>query len=203
MRASDAYVLGLTGGICCGKSEAARVMKEMGAYHIDADGISRNLTKQGGEALPAIRAQFGDEVFEGSVLNRRALGAAVFGDVAKRRALEGILHPLIQRDVMRALSAAGQSGAKVALLDVPLLFETGMDALCDEVWVLTASRAVQVSRIVARDGLPREQAEARIASQMSAEEREKRASRVINTEKPLEKTQTEIAYLFQQLLKRL
>ena len=204
MRANNVYVLGLTGGICCGKSEAARLLRQLGAYHIDADAISRALTAPGGEALPAIRQIFGDGVFrEDGSLNRQALGDLVFGDPAQKRALEGILHPLVQRNMLRMLDEADQGEAKVALLDVPLLFETGMDALCDEVWVMSARREIQIQRIMARDGLNQQQAEARVDSQMDPEEREKRAGRVISSEKPLDKMQAEITGLYQQLLKKL
>ena len=140
---------------------------------------------------------------EDGSLNRQALGDLVFGDPAQKRALEGILHPLVQRNMLRMLDEADQGEAKVALLDVPLLFETGMDALCDEVWVMSARREIQIQRIMARDGLNQQQAEARVDSQMDPEEREKSAGRVISSEKPLDKMQAEITGLYQQLLKKL
>ena len=199
MRANKPYVVGLTGGTGTGKTEAAKYLESLGAARFDADEASRAVTAPGGEALPAIRAQFGDEVFfPDGTLNRRALGDIVFSDTALRRALEGIIHPLVQHRMLTQMDDAAKDGVKIIILDVPLLFETGMDALCDETWSLTTDPQIQISRIVARDGLTREQAQARIDSMMPAEERNARATRVINTDQPLEKTRQVLAQLYRQ-----
>jgi len=199
--ANKAFVLGLTGGIGCGKSKAAEHLSSLGAKHIDADAISRALTAENGEALPEIRRVFGDEVFfEDGRLNRRALGDVVFNDPAAKRALEAIIHPLVQRKAMDEIESAEEA---VAVLDVPLLFETGMDVLCDECWTLSASTEVQVQRVMERDGLSEEQALARISSQMTMEERDSRADKVISSERPIEKTRSELASLYAQLLRRI
>lgn len=203
MLANKPYVLGLTGGIGCGKSEAAKCLEGLGAVHVDADGISRSLTAPGGDALPAIREQFGDEVFASDgTLDRAALGRIVFDSAPHRRALEGILHPMIQNRMWQAIEQAGRQGAKVVVLDVPLLFETGMDVLCDEIWTVTADGETQLSRVTAR-GLTVEEAQARIASQMDAEERNAKANRVIRTDRSVERTQAELTSLYQQLIKKL
>ncbi|MCQ2437753.1 MAG: dephospho-CoA kinase [Clostridia bacterium] len=202
MLANKPYVLGLTGGIACGKSQAAAYLVSLGAFHIDADAESKALTAENGAALPEIRSRFGDEVFhEDGTLDRKALGDVIFNDSNRRRELEGILHPLIQRRVMDRMAEAAANGVAVVMLDVPLLFETGMDAICDETWVLRAEYETQCERIMER-GFTREQAEARIASQMSDEERCDRATRVISTERPAEKTCAELNGLYQQLLKK-
>ena len=201
MPANKAFVLGLTGGIGCGKTEAAKYLASLGALHIDADAISRSLTAENGEALDEIRRIFGDEVFfEDGQLNRRALGDLIFHDPACKRALEGIIHPLVQRHAMDAIESCE---APVAVLDVPLLFETGMDVLCDECWTMSAEAEVQIERVMDRDGLSREQAQARIDCQMPMEERNARARRVINSNRPIEKTRSELASLYAQLLKRI
>lgn len=203
MLANKPYIIGLTGGIGCGKSEAAAFLKSLGAVHVDADGISRALTAEDGEALPAIRAQFGDGVFgPDGALNRQALAGIVFRSEPHRRALEGILHPMVQSRAWTEIERAGAQGEKVVVLDVPLLFETGMDVLCDETWTVTAGEETQLARVMAR-GLTLEDAQARIASQMPAEERNARATRVINTDRSIEKTQAELAALYQQVLKKL
>ena len=204
MSANRPYIIGLTGGIGTGKSEAAKFLASLGAVHLDADAISHELTEPGGEALEPIRAEFGEGVFrEDGTLDRRALANITFSDPARKRALEAILHPRIQRDIMRGIDRAAEEGAKVVILDVPLLFETGMDALCDETWVLSADPETQVARVMMRDRVEREQVEARIQNQMPAEEKEKLATQVIPTERPMEKTQAELAALYQQVLKRL
>lgn len=204
MPANKTYVVGLTGGIGCGKSEAAKYLCSLGAKHIDADAISRSLTAEGGKALPELRRIFGDGIFndDGS-LNRRALGDLVFSDVASKRALEGVIHPLVQRQVMDEIAAASAAGIPVTILDVPLLFETGMDVLCDETWTMSVPPEVQVRRVQARDGMTEEQARARIAGQLPMEERNARANKVINSDRPVEKTQAELNALYMQLLRRI
>lgn len=203
MPANKPYIVGLTGGIGCGKSEAANCLRELGAVHVDADEISRSLTAQGGEALPAIRERFGDGVFsEDGTLDRAELGRIVFESAPHRRLLEGIIHPLVQRRTLAEIEKAGLRGDRVVVLDVPLLFETGMDVLCDETWAVTAGAETQLIRVMSR-GLTAEQAQARIDSQMSADERSARATRIINTDRPIERTRAELTSLYQQLLKRL
>ena len=165
MPANKAYVLGLTGGIASGKSEAAKILKALGAKHVDADAISRELTAKDGAALSEIRAVFDADVFEADgTLNRRALGTVVFSDPKKKRVLEGIQHPMIRQRMEEEIRTAGREGYAVALLDVPLLFEAGMDGLCDEVWTLSVDERTQIRRIVMRDGLTETQARARIAA---------------------------------------
>ncbi len=204
MSASKPYIIGLTGGIGTGKSEAAKFLASLGAVHLDADAVSHALTAPDGEALAPIRAEFGDQVFhEDGTLDRQALADITFADDERRRALEAILHPRIQRELMRGIDRAAEEGAKIVILDVPLLFETGMDALCDETWVLSTNTETQVARVMMRDHIDRERAEARIRSQMPNEEREKLATQVISSERPMEKTQAELAALYQQTLKRL
>lgn len=202
MSANNTLIIGLTGGIGSGKSVAADHLSSLGAIRVDADGISRSLTAPGGEALPAIREQFGDGVFfEDGTLNRRALGDIVFADTRARHALEAIIHPRVQHAVIRRIDEARASGADAVLLDVPLLFETGMDALCDVTWALTADRETRIQRVMSRDNLTREQVESRVASQMSDEERGRCATHVIRNEQSLEKLKSEVSALYQQLLK--
>ena len=196
--------MGLTGGMGCVKSEAARYLESLGARHVDADAISRSLTAPGGAALPAIRARFGDDVFlPDGALDRRAMAERVFGDAASRRALEAILHPLVQRQMVDEIEAAGREGVAVTILNVPLLFESGMDVLCDETWAMSAPEAAQLQRIRARDGLSERDARARLDAQLSMSERNARASRVIDSERPIEKTRAELKQLYQQLLRRI
>ena len=121
MLANKPYVIGLTGGIGCGKSEAAKFLSTLGAAHLDADAISHELTEAGGAALPEIRRVFGEAAFnaDGS-LDRASLGKLVFGNEPARRALEGIIHPLVQREMLTRMDEAAMNGAAVVILDVPL-----------------------------------------------------------------------------------
>ena len=203
MLANKPYVIGLTGGIGCGKSEAAKFLSTLGAAHLDADAISHELTEAGGAALPEIRRVFGEAAFnaDGS-LDRASLGKLVFGSDPARRALEGIIHPLVQREMLTRMDAAAKAGASVVILDVPLLFETGMDALCDETWTLYLPREKQVARVVTRDGLTREAAEARVDSQMAAEKRNALATHAVNTDQPIERTRAELESLYRAAVKK-
>ena len=198
------YIIGLTGGIACGKSTVAAHLAQQGLTVIDADALSRQVTAPGGEALAPIAETFGAGVFtEDGQLNRKALGEIVFSDPQMRRLLEGIIHPLVQRKTVQAIREAGQQGQKAVVLDVPLLFETGMDALCDECWVVALDSEVQISRLMQRDSLSRAEAEKRIASQMSQEEKIKRANVLIRNNRPLEQTLSEINGLLRDLKRRL
>ncbi len=197
------YVVGITGGIGSGKTAATDFLAEQGALVIDADVESRALTAENGDALPKIRETFGDAVFnEDGTLNRRALGEIVFNDEAQRRALEGILHPMVQHRMMQKIRQAGQDGVSFLFLSVPLLFETGMDALCDETWCLSLTPEEQLERVMERDHLSRSEALARIESQMPLEEKAARASLVIRTNRPIEATRLELAGLLRELRRR-
>ena len=198
------FILGLTGGIASGKSAAAEYLGSLGAVVLDADAISHHLTGPGGEALEAIKGFFGPSVFNpDGTLNRRALGELVFHDPSQRRALEGIIHPMVQRRMLKEIDAAREKGQEVVVLNVPLLFESAMDALCNETWVMALDKESQVKRVMARDALSREEALARVDSQMSLEDKIARANRVIQTGRPIEQTRQELSQLYRDLRKRI
>lgn len=141
------------------------MLRQLGAPVIDADALSRALTAPGGAALPALRAHFGDGVFDGPCLNRRALGQLVFGDDQARGALEGILHPLVYAAMEQSIADLADQGNPIAVLEIPLLYETGYDAQVDEVWLTVLPPELQLSRLMARDGLSEADALSRIHSQ--------------------------------------
>ena len=182
----------------------AEYLEKQGLFVIDADAISHEVTAPGGEALAPIAEAFGQGVFTpDGQLNRRALGELVFSDVGLRRTLEGIIHPLVQRKTVQAIREAGQKGEKAVVLNVPLLFETGMDALCDECWVVSLDRETQIKRLMARDALSASEAEKRIESQMSQDDKLRRANVVIKTGRPIELTHAELNGLLRELKRRL
>jgi dephospho-CoA kinase len=173
------YIIGLTGGIASGKSTLSRALLDMGAHVIDADKISHELTIVDGVALPAIREAFGDRVFTEEALDRRALGDMVFADAAALDRLNGIMRPLIQAEMLRQIDSLSDQPALI--LDVPLLYEAGLDKLCDEVWCAWVPRWQQLRRLMRRDGLSLRQALQRVNSQMPGREKARRANHVINT----------------------
>lgn len=198
------YIVGLTGGIASGKSEASRYLETLGANTLDADVISRELTAPFGSLLPAIRELFGDEVFRlDDTLNRQRLGEIIFNDDEARRKLDALMHPAIQKAMLDAIDELEAKGEALVFLVVPLLFETGMDVLCDECWLVSASREIQLERLMERDGLNEDEANARIDSQMSLEEKQERSNEIIENDKTREKMYSELQALYNQLIKKL
>ena len=192
-------VLGLTGGIACGKSTISLTLKELGAVIVDGDVLSRELTAENGPALPDIRRAFGDDVFhpDGS-LNRRALGSIVFADGKARATLDGIMQPLLLTLILRDMEDARNNGAAVCVLDMPLLYEKGLERLCDRVWCAYVPRETQLERLMQRDGFTREEAEDRLRSQLPAEEKAARADVVIDTSGPMDYTKGYVISLYAQ-----
>ena len=195
--------IGLTGGIACGKSNVSARLRELGAVIIDGDVLSRELTAPGGAALPDIRQVFGDSVFyPDGTLNRRALGAAVFGHDDMRAKLDGIMQPLLLTMILRGIEDAQQDGAAMCVLDMPLLYEVGLDRLCDRVWCVYIPEEMQLERLMARDGFTRDEAAARLRSQMPAAEKAGRADVVIDTSGSIEYTCSMIPALYEAELAR-
>ena len=173
-------VIGLTGGIGMGKSTAAAAFRRAHLPVFDADAEVHKLQAKGGAALPAIAAQFPGSVSDG-VLQRPVLRQAVLGHPDALRALERILHPRVRAAERRFLAQARSSGAKVAVLDVPLLFETGGERRVDEIVVVSAPRAIQIARVRRRQKMAPEQIAAVLARQMPDAEKRRRADHVIHT----------------------
>lgn len=175
-------IIGLTGGIACGKSTISLTLRELGAAIVDGDMLSRELTKPEGAALPAIRARFGSSVFHpDGTLNRRALADVIFHDDAARQALDDIMQPMLLALIRRDIDAARESGAAACILDMPLLYEAGLETLCDRVWCAWIPTETQLERLMARDGLSPADAQARLDSQLPASEKAARADVVIDT----------------------
>lgn len=192
-------IIGLTGGIACGKSTISLTLRELGAVIIDGDVLSRQLTQPGGAALPAIRERFGAGMFlPDGTLDRRALGDAIFSSDDLRAALDGIMQPLLLRMILQGIEDARQRGAAVCVLDMPLLYEKNLDGLCDRVWCASIPRETQLERLMARDGFTREQAEMRLASQMPSEEKAARADVVIDTSGSIQYTKERIIERYAQ-----
>lgn len=190
-------VLGLTGGIACGKSTISQTLSELGAVIVDGDLLSRELTMSGGAALPDIRAAFGDGVFHpDGTLNRRALGAVVFADDTARDKLDAIMQPLLLTLILRSIEDARLSGAAVCVLDMPLLYEKDLDRLCDRVWCAYIPRETQLARLMQRDGFTPEEAENRLRSQLPAEEKAAHADVVIDTSGPMDYTKECVISLY-------
>jgi dephospho-CoA kinase len=173
-------VLGLTGSIGMGKSTAARMLKRLRVPVHDSDATVHRLLSRGGAAVPLIEWEFPGSVRDGAV-DRAALGAIVFRDTTALRRLEAILHPLVQRSQRRFLASCASRRIPVAVLDIPLLYETGGERRVDAVIVVTAPPATQRARVLARPGMTREKLEGILTRQMPDREKRRRADYVVAT----------------------
>ena len=182
-------VIGLTGGIACGKSTISQELRNLGCAVIDADQLSRALTAPGGAALPLIRSTFGDAVFQADgSLNRAALGKLVFSDDAERARLDGLMAPLLLSATQEALDRCRGESRDLCFLDCPLLYEKGYDRFCDSVWCVWLPEEIQLTRLMNRDGYTREEALSRIHSVLSSDEKAARADVVLDNSGPMEYT---------------
>jgi dephospho-CoA kinase len=190
------FVLGLTGSIGMGKSTTARLFKEAGVPVHESDAAVHQLYD--GEAVPAIAAVFPDAVIGGKV-DRDRLAARVLGDPAALRRLESLVHPLVRASADRFLSEAKARGAKIAVLDIPLLFETGGEDRVDAVVVVTAPPDLQRARSLERPGMTAEKFEAIVAKQMSDVEKRKRADFVVDTSRGLAAARDQVDAILQAI----
>ncbi len=194
-------LIGLTGGIACGKSTVSRMLAARGAVIVDADVVARDVVELGTPGLAQVVAAFGGGVLDAKGrLDRKAMGARVFGDGAARKTLEGILHPLIAQESMTRLAAAGASGAPIVVYDAPLLIEAGRGDLFRPLVVVSAPEGVQIERLLNRDGLDEPAARARIAAQMPVAEKAALADHVVDNGGTLEQTEAQVSALWEALV---
>src|SRR6202050_5615567 len=182
-------ILGLTGSIGMGKSTTAKLFAEAGVPVYDADATVHRLYE--GEAAPAIEAAFPGSTVGGKV-DRTRLSAQVVHDPAAMKRLEQIVHPMLGASRQKFLDDAEQSGAPVAVVDVPLLYETGGEKRVDAVVVVTTSPEIQHERILTRDNMTAEKLEAILARQMPDAEKRKRADFVVDTSHGLDPVRARI-----------
>jgi dephospho-CoA kinase len=190
--------VGLTGGVASGKSTVSAMLADLGAVVIDADLLAREVVAPGTEGLKEIVAAFGPEVVtESGELDRPAMGTIVFGDEARRRTLEAIIHPRV-RARGAELEAAAPPGA-VVVHDIPLLAETGQGGAFDAVVVVDVPVEVQVERMTGLRGMSAQDAEARVRSQATREQRLAVATYVIDNTGTLEDLRDKVTEVFEKL----
>jgi dephospho-CoA kinase len=191
-------ILGLTGSIGMGKSTTAKLFAEAGVPVYDADATVHMLYE--GEAVPAIEAAFPGTTADGKV-DRARLSARVVHDPAAIKQLEQIVHPMLGASRQKFLHEAEQSGAPVAVVDVPLLFETGGEKRVDAVVVVTTTPEIQRQRILARDNMTGERLDAILARQLPDAEKRKRADFVVDTSHGLDPVRARIRDILDQAVK--
>ena len=190
----------LTGGIATGKSYCLSQFASLGAAVIDADRLARDAVVSGSRALDAIVARFGPSMLRADgTLDRSALGRLVFSDRAARADLEAIVHPEVYRRIGEWLATL-PSGTRIAIADIPLLFETGHTHDFDRVVVVACDPDEQLRRLMARDGLTEHDARARLDAQWPIAEKEARADYVIRTDGTAADTGARVRAVHEQLL---
>ena len=191
-------VVGLTGGIGMGKSTVAAMFRARGVPVHDADAAVHRLYGPGGAAVGPVGEAFPGAVRDGAV-DRAALGRLVLDDGDAMPRLEAIVHPLVRREEEAFLRAAGEAGAPVAVLDIPLLFETGAEGRADRVVVVSAPDPVRRARVLARPGMTPAKLDAIVARQTPDADKRARADHVIDTGGALAGTERAVAALVERL----
>jgi dephospho-CoA kinase len=174
------YLVGLTGNIACGKSTVLARLAELGAETIDADRVVHDLMAPGEAVWSAVCDAWPAVITAAGAIDRRALGAIVFADPAQLRRLEALTHPAVRARIVAHVAEAARRGAGVVVIDAIKLFEGGLDAHCDTVWVVTCAPAQQLARLMARNGFSETEARQRIVAQPPQEEKVARANVVID-----------------------
>jgi len=199
-QALDFRWIGLTGGIASGKSTVTRLLRERGVVVLDADAIAREVVEPGSEGLAEVVAAFGPEVLTASgELDRAAMGRRVFADGAALARLNGILHPRIAMETARKVEAARAGGEVLVVYDAPLLVENKLHLGMQLLIVVAVDPATQRARLMARDGLTAEEAEARLASQLPLEAKVALADVVIDNNGSREATVAQVVALLERL----
>ena len=191
-------VLGLTGSIGMGKSTTAKLFEAEGVPVADSDAIVHALYD--GKAVALIEAAFPGTSVNGTI-DRVKLGSFVIGQPEAMKRLEAIIHPLVRQAQIEFLKTAETSGAKFALLDIPLLFETQAESRVDKVIVVTAPAKVQRERVLARPGMTAEKYEAILARQTPDDEKRKRADYIIDTSNGIEAARLAVEAILVELSK--
>ena len=194
-------VIGLTGGIASGKSTVSGELSRQGVPIFDADQNARDAVAKGSKGLAMVVEAFGKEYLtvEGE-LNRPKVSELVFRDKQALKTLEGILHKIVWENAEGFLKEQQEQGAKLAVLDVPLLIETGWHKQVDKVWLVAVSRQQQIERAMLRSGMTEAEVVARINSQMSLEEKRKYADVVLDNSGSLEQTLAQVQGELKKLL---
>ena len=197
------FLLGVTGGIASGKSTVARMLEDLGAPMIDFDIIARQVVEPGKQALKDIAAYFGEHILQADGhLDRKKLSRIVFSDEEKRKKLEGFLHPPILLEFKRLVNKIAEKHTyEIIQAVIPLLFEVKLQYLVHKTLVVYIPQERQIERLIARDGISKEEATSIIRAQLSIEEKTKHCDFIINNDCPMEETKMQVEDLWKKLKK--
>lgn len=194
-------VIGLTGGIASGKSLVSQMLAEHGALVIDADKVGHEAYRKDGGCYQAVVDAFGpDVVAADGEIDRKALGGKVFGDPAQRRRLEGIVWPWMKATMAERMAKIRAEGTPVIVLEAAVLIEADWIDITDQVWVVVVAPELARQRVVERNGLTPEQADARIAAQLTNDERIRHAQVVIENSGTIDELRAKVDAAWEQLM---
>ncbi|QQZ59100.1 dephospho-CoA kinase [Paenibacillus sonchi] len=194
-------IMGLTGGIASGKSTVSAMFVDKGARLVDADVIAREVMLPGHPVLAAAVQQFGEDILlPDGTLNRARLGEIVFNNSEARQKLNDLTHPAIRREIKNRMYALEQEDPqRLTLVDIPLLYESELDNLFEEITVVYVPRELQLARLMERSGLTLQQAEGRLQAQMDIELKRSRANYVIDNSRDLAYAKQQVDVLWDRL----
>ena len=196
-------IIGLTGGIASGKSAVMETLVEMGAAAIDADKLGHDLLKYHSDAWHELVTAFGDDILaDNGDVDRVKLGKIVFHDAGALQQLSKITHPRLYQTIQEKIEQFRKQQVEIVVLEAALLLEVGWDKLTDQVWVTIAPESVALQRLMKRENISREQAMARINSQIPPQERITQADVVIDTSGTIDQVKTRAEELCHNLQKK-
>ena len=194
------YFLGLTGGIASGKSTADEFFKKKKIPIIDSDLIAHRIMEIGQNGYKAVVDYFGTDILnDDQTINRRKLGGIVFNDKAKLKKLNELTHPLVHQEIKQQMAQYRANQEKLVVIDVPLLFESGFESLCNGVLVISITPELQIERLMKRNDFTKKEAIARISNQMPLSEKEKRATYVVVTTGTIGDLEKKLSDLLQEI----
>ncbi len=186
-------IIGLTGSIASGKSTVAKMMTALGLPIVDADVVARDVVKPGTETLALIVQNFGENILlDDGNLNRPKLGDIIFHEPAKRKILNDIMHPAIRQEMLTQRDAYLEAGQKHVVMDIPLLFESKLQHFVERILVVSVSEEVQLRRLMERNQLSKDDALARMHSQLPMSVKEKSAHAVIYNNENIQQTEEQL-----------
>ncbi|WP_338788953.1 dephospho-CoA kinase [Metabacillus sp. FJAT-53654] len=194
-------VIGLTGGIASGKSTVSDMLRKQGIRVIDADQIAREVVEIGKPAYEQIVKTFGQDILhEDKTINREKLGTLIFSEENKRQQLNKIVHPAVRKEMLKQTEEEKAHQAKIVVLDIPLLFESKLTYMVDEIIVVYVDEETQLKRLMKRNSYSEEEAKIRIGSQFPLKEKAELADEIIHNQGSIEETRAQVHELISKLI---
>ncbi|OAS88820.1 MULTISPECIES: dephospho-CoA kinase [Metabacillus] len=194
-------VIGLTGGIASGKSTVSDMLRKQGIRVIDADQIAREVVEIGKPAYEQIVKTFGQDILhEDKTINREKLGTLIFSEENKRQQLNKIVHPAVRKEMLKQTEEEKAHQAKIVVLDIPLLFESKLTYMVDEIIVVYVDEETQLKRLMKRNSYSEEEAKIRIGSQLPLKEKAELADEIIHNQGSIEETRAQVHELISKLI---